>query len=234
MLDLPNTYAALAPRLHAAGYPVLPLDGKAPKVPKWSELAITQQQVAQWAAEKPKANIGLRCDQALMVDIDIEEAVEAQRMTELILQQFPGGLIRRRGDSAKLALLYRRADPDGAYKYPGQKRYCHIDGGVVELFDNSGAQMGIYSSGLDGGDYRWDGPSPLDIPFSELPPLSLEQWGALRQLLTREGYVAAGGGAVLQMVPRRNDIPPLATGWNQQVFFRVGALVRQGADGAVA
>ena len=36
MLDLPNTYAALAPRLHAAGYAVLLLDGKAPKVPKWT------------------------------------------------------------------------------------------------------------------------------------------------------------------------------------------------------
>ena len=227
-----NTYAALAPRLHAAGYTVLPLDGKAPKVPKWSELAITQQQVAQWAADKPTANIGLRCDQALMVDIDIEVPAEAQRMTELILQQFPGGLIRRRGDSAKLALLYRRAAHDGVYKNPGQKRYCYTDGGVVELFDNSGAQMGIFSSGLDGGDYRWDGRSPLDVCLNDLPPLSLGQWGALRQLLTREGYVAAGGGAVLQMVPRRNDIPPLATGWNQQVFFRVGALVRQGADTA--
>ena len=233
MLNLPHTYAALAPRLHAAGYAVLPLDSKAPKVPKWSEVAITQQQVEQWAAEKPKANIGLRCDQALMVDIDIEVPVEAERMTQLILDQFPGGLIRRRGASSKLALLYRRANPDIVYKNQGQKRYCHAGGGVVELFDNSGAQMGIYSSGLDGGDYRWDGPSPLDIPFSELPPLSLEQWGALRQLLTREGYVAAGGGgAVLQMVPKRNDAPQLATGWNQQVFFRVGALVRQGADTA--
>ena len=77
MLDLPNTYAALAPRLHGAGYAVLPLDGKAPKVPKWSELPITQQQVAQWAGEKPKANIGLRCDQALMVDIDIEDGHHA-------------------------------------------------------------------------------------------------------------------------------------------------------------
>jgi len=181
MLDLPNTYAALAPRLHGAGYAVRPLDGKAPKVPKWSELPITQQQVAQWAAEKPKANIGLRCDQGLMVDIDIEVPAEAQRMTELILQQFPGGLIRRRGDSAKLALLYRRADPDGAYKNPGQKRYCHTDGGVVELFDNSGAQMGIFSSGLDGGDYRWDGHSPLDVCLNDLPPLSPGQWGALRQ-----------------------------------------------------
>ena len=135
MLDLPNNYAALAPRLHGAGYAVLPLDGKAPKVPKWSELSITQQQVAQWAAEKPKvpkwselaitqqqveqwaaekpnANIGLRCDEALMVDIDIEVPVEAERMTQLILDQFPGGLIRRRGASPKLALLYRRAELD--------------------------------------------------------------------------------------------------------------------------
>ena len=59
------------------------------------------------------------------------------------------------------------------------------------------------------------------------------QWGALRQLLTREGYVAAGGGgAVLHKVPKRTDAPQLATGWNEQVFFRVGALVRQGADTA--
>ena len=117
-----NTYAALAPRLHAAGYAVLPLEGKAPKVPKWSELAITQQQVEQWAAEKPKANIGLRCDEALMVDIDIEVPAEAERMTQLILNQFPGGLIRRRGASSKLAVHHRRSvvrhgqriDPAGA------------------------------------------------------------------------------------------------------------------------
>ena len=232
MLNLPHTYAALAPRLHAAGYAVLPLDGKAPKVPKWSEVAITQQQVEQWAAEKPKANIGLRCDQALMVDIDIEVPAEAQRMTQLILNQFPGGLIRRRGDSSKLALLYRRADLDGVYKGQGQKRYCHSGGGVVELFDNSGAQMGIFSTGLDGGDYRWDGRSPLDVCLNDLPPLSLEQWGVLRQLLTREGYVAAGGGAVLHKLPKRTDAPQLATGWNEQVFYRVGALVRQGNDTA--
>ena len=74
-----------------------------------------------------------------MVDIDIEVPAEAQRMTQLILDQFPGGLIRRRGDSSKLALLYRRADLDGVYKGQGQKRYCHSGGGVVELFDNSGA-----------------------------------------------------------------------------------------------
>ena len=230
MLDLPNTYAALAPRLHAAGYAVLPLDNKAPKVPKWSELTITQQQVEQWAAEKPKANIGLRCDQALMVDIDIEVPAEAERMTQLILDQFPGGLIRRRGASSKLALLYRRASPDIVYKNQGQKRYCHSGGGVVELFDNSGAQMGIFSTGLDGGDYHWDGPSPLDVPFNELTPLTLMQWGALRQLLTGEGYVAAGGGGAV--LHKRTDAPQPVTGWNEQVFYRVGALVRQGADTA--
>ena len=230
MLDLPNTYAALAPRLHAAGYAVLPLDNKAPKVPKWSELTITQQQVEQWAAEKPKANIGLRCDQALMVDIDIEVPAEAERMTQLILDQFPGGLIRRRGASSKLALLYRRANPDIVYKNQGQKRYCHSGGGVVELFDNSGAQMGIFSTGLDGGDYHWDGPSPLDVPFNELTPLTLMQWGALRQLLTGEGYVAAGGGGAV--LHKRTDAPQPVTGWNEQVFYRVGALVRQGADTA--
>ena len=69
--------------------------------------------------------------------------------------------------------------------------------------------------------------------LNDLPPLSLEQWGVLRQLLTREGYVAAsGGGAVLPKLPKRNDTPQLATGWNEQVFYRVGALVRQDVDTA--
>ena len=50
---------------------------------------ITKQQVAQWTAlQKPKANIGLRCDQALMVDIDIEVPAEAQRMTELFPRRY--------------------------------------------------------------------------------------------------------------------------------------------------
>ena len=237
MLDRPQTYSELAPRLHAAGYAVLPLDNKAPKVPKWSELAITQQQVAQWAAEKPEANIGLRCDQALMVDLDIEDWAEAQRMTDLILDQFPGGLIRRRGDKAKLALLYRRADPDGAYKNQGQKRYCHASGGVVELFDNSGAQMGIYSSGLPGGDYRWDGSSPLDVPFDELAPLSLHQWDALRELLTQQGYVARSGSRTKQTAPTpRTDgptEPDLSAGWNNEVFAMIGKRVRSGIDDVV-
>ena len=36
----------------------------------------------------------------------------ADDQPELILDQFPGGLIRRRGASPKLALLYRRAELD--------------------------------------------------------------------------------------------------------------------------
>jgi hypothetical protein len=50
-------------------------------------------------------------------------------------------------------------------------------------------------------------------------------------LLTREGYIAAsGGGAVLHVLPKRTAAPQLAAGWNVQVFFRLGALIRLGAD----
>ena len=237
MTNTSNTFGGLALQLHATGYPVLPLDVKAPKIPKWSEVPITEQRVAQWAAEKPTANIGLRCDQALMVDIDIDDVAEAPRMTELILDKLPGGLVRRRGDNAKLALLYRRADPDGAYKNQGQKRYCHASGGVVELFDNSGAQMGIYSSGLDGGDYHWDGSSPLDVTFDELAPLSLRQWAALRELLTQQGYVARSGSRTKQTAPTPSTDgptePDLSAGWNNEVFAMIGKRVRSGIDDVV-
>ena len=77
MTNTSNTFGNLAPQLHAMGYSVLPLDGKAPRIKQWSELPITPQQIDQWAAEKPTANIGLRCDQALMVDIDIDDLAEA-------------------------------------------------------------------------------------------------------------------------------------------------------------
>ena len=56
---------------------------------------------------------------------------------------------------------------------------------------------------------------PLDVPLNDLPPLSLEQWGALRQLLTREGYVAAVAAAPCctscpsAMMPR--SLPPAGT-----------------------
>ena len=236
MDNKPKNFSNIAPQLHAMGYSVLPLDGKASRIKQWSELPITPQQIDQWAAEKPTANIGLRCDQALMVDIDIDDLAEAQRMTELILDQFLGGLIRRRGDNAKLALLYRRADPDGAYKNQGQKRYCHASGGVVELFDNIGAQMGIYSSGLDGGDYHWDGSSPLDVPFDELAPLSLQQWNALRELLTQEGYVASCSPRTKQtaQTPKADEPtePVPSAGWNNEVFAVIGKRVRSSIDDA--
>ena len=232
MDNKPKNFSNIAPQLRAMGYSVLPLDGKASRIKQWSELPITPQQIDQWAADKPTANIGLRCDQALMVDIDIEDGGEAQRMTDLILDKFPGGLIRRRGDNAKLALLYRRADPDGAYKNQGQKRYCHASGGVVELFDNIGAQMGIYSSGLDGGDYHWDGSSPLDVPFDELAPLSLQQWAALRELLTQQGYVARTKQTARTPKASGPTEPELSAGWNNEVFAVIGKRVRSSIDDA--
>ena len=229
MLDLQTTFSTLAARLNATGYDVLPLDGKAPKIPNWTKVPITLRQIDQWAAEKPKANIGLRCNKALMVDIDITDGAEARRISQLIMERFPGALIRRRGESAKLALLYRRSDPDGSYKQQGRKKYNHPTGAVVELFDNSGVQMGIFSSGLEGGDYHWDGPSPLDIPFDELAPLSPWQWDALRGLLSEQGYCTNASPKLgNQLVPNETGNPVMAAGWNNQVFHRVGEMVRQG------
>ena len=43
------TFGKLAPSLHALGYPVIPVKGKAALVEEWPTIAITSGQVAYWA-----------------------------------------------------------------------------------------------------------------------------------------------------------------------------------------
>ena len=60
--------------------------------------------------------------------------------------------------------------------------------------------------------------------------------GALRQLLTREGYVAARAPKPDQNSPLQTTdgppVPDLSEGWNTQVFSMIGQRVRSGADDA--
>ncbi len=45
MDNKPKNFSNIAPQLHAMGYSVLPLDGKASRIKQWSELPITPQQI---------------------------------------------------------------------------------------------------------------------------------------------------------------------------------------------
>ena len=77
---------------------------------------------------------------------------------------------------------------DLPYTVKGQKQYRHPEHGMVELFDHPGLQMGIFSNGLIGGDYTWDGRSPLGVALNSLPQISIEQWAQVKKTLETLGY----------------------------------------------
>lgn len=195
MTETHNNFGNLGQKLYRNGYAVLPLTGKAPLIPNWPTLTISDFQVRSWVGIHPRLNIGLRCDQALMIDIDTPNFDEAEHIETSLLQRHPGGLVRRRGPGSKRALLFRRADPAGEYCQEGCKQYLHPQHGLIELYDSPRVQMGIFSHQMEGGDYWWVERTPIEVQFDDLTPLTPEDWSDVRSLLLHYGYSPTGGRA---------------------------------------
>ena len=223
-----TTFGNLGTLLFKNGYSVLPTRNKAPHPTQWSTCSIDLTQIQEWVGVYPDHDIGLRCDQALMIDIDVPDEVEAQRVLKAVQGISPNGMVRYRGDTGKLAYLAGRRSTDLPYTVKGQKQYRHPEHGMVELFDHPGLQMGIFSNGLIGGDYTWDGRSPLDVALNSLPQISIEQWAKVKKALTALGYMNNASGASRQSKALNFQSGPPNSGWNPWVFQQVGHAVRKG------
>lgn len=223
-----TTFGNLGTLLFNNGYSVLPTRNKAPHPTQWSTCSIDLTQIQEWVGVYPDHDIGLRCDQALMIDIDVPDEVEAQRVLKAVQGISPNGMVRYRGDTGKLAYLAGRRSTDLPYTVKGQKQYRHPEHGMVEFFDHPGLQMGIFSNGLIGGDYTWDGRSPLGVALNSLPPISIEQWAQIKKTLETLGYRNNASGASAQRQSQDSTLGPPNSGWNPWVFDEVGRLVRKG------
>lgn len=234
-------------KLFENGYPVLPLNGKAPMISNWAQIDIDLDRVRRWHSQFGGSNVGVRCDFLAALDLDVPDPQEAARLREQIFARFPGGLIRARGEGGKHAIFYRKSHPKAEYRLVGGKKYAHLENGTVELFDHAGLQIGAFSENLVGGDYRWKGPSLADVPISQLNAMTPADWGEIRLLLEDMGYHSSrmvapqclnfspkkfedfnahGLFSVESQIDHIRALQAHQTGWDNAVTALAGALAR--------
>lgn len=240
----PNLFSDLGPRLWNLGYEVLPLDGKKATIAGWPNLDLLSNRsvVDGWAADphRSKSNVGLRTGPAIMLDIDIVDMAGSEEVINIVDQIAPGFLIRRRGNGGKCALLWKRAEGGSTAEATGPKSLTNpnIDKGMVEFYETPKFQMGIYSEGLEGGDYVWEGDGPLDRPFADLAGISLLHLKQIRQALKEAGYAQRNGSSKDDhiQVPGHSFFEKMRENilsspeWNNTTFKAVGELIKLGLD----
>jgi len=98
-------------QLLAAGYLPLPVNGKAPPLYGWQNIAATDAQVEEWEAKYADAtNTGILTRANPAVDIDVLDPAVADELEE-IAKQILGSSAVRTGQAPKRAMLFRADEP---------------------------------------------------------------------------------------------------------------------------
>ena len=111
---------------------------------------------------------GLRC-----IDIDVDDPQVVSEIVEQVHLHLPAGaLVRRRGNSPRVAFFFRAAE--------GQPSKRSIDGakGKIEVL-RAGQQAVIYGMHPSGAPLAWtDARGPDTVSFGDLPALSEREIGS--------------------------------------------------------
>ncbi|MHC2289544.1 AAA family ATPase [Bradyrhizobium barranii] len=147
---LENGYSILRVRTH----------GKAPAAVGWQS---GEEPDALLNITKDTANTGMICCGLQVLDIDVDDPAIVAQIVALIARHLPrGAMLRRRGNSSRLAAVFRAE---------GQPKKRIVVGvkGKVEILGN-GQQLvidGVHPSGVQ---LEWvRGRSPATVPFMALP-----------------------------------------------------------------
>lgn len=156
-------------KLLAKGYEPIPIDGKAPRIPGWSEGAITESRLTDWLRDHPDhLGTGLRCGQLVAVDNDCTDPALATKVQGLVdddkhLSASPLCRVGRKG----CATFYRNETPCSKIVVSGVDRAGNVQKLEILGRGNQVASFGIHPAGMP---YRWrKGVSPLDVPYTDLP-----------------------------------------------------------------
>ena len=169
------------------GYRPLPLADKGVFIQGWSRADITADWLAPFKRVARYANTGLRCDDLIAFDIDILDEPLADRAEALIEDTVGPTELCRVGQWPKRLLLYRL---DGDMGRSG--RTGNYGGHMVELLHGNGRQFAAFGRHpKTGKNYTWDGDSPLDVAWSDLPAVSVDD--ALALLDDLDAMLAATG-----------------------------------------
>lgn len=178
-------FGANGPRLHRAGWDVLPVKEreKFPVIPNWQDGFTTQQITAFAANGSANSSIGLLASQFPAVDIDVLDAECASAIEQFALEFFGPAPVRY-GKAPKRLLMFRTSEPFSKAKVfltDPQGKTTGADGKdyAVEVLGR-GQQYVVYGEHPDGFEYRWpnaDGPGDIDTnTLTQITVESVNTW----------------------------------------------------------
>jgi hypothetical protein len=151
-------------RLLRAGFRPLPVNGKAPPIPGWTDIQATDKLIDTWADRYSEAtNSGILTRETPVIDIDVMVPDAADAIEALARESFEerGRVLVRFGRAPKRAIPLRTSNdfkkliaeftsPDGAHQQ-------------IEIMA-SGQQAVLFGVHCDTGKpYRWHGGEPGDV-----------------------------------------------------------------------
>jgi hypothetical protein len=125
--------------------------GKHPRIGKWSTVTCDEAAIEQWWAEDPEANIGLRLDTLIVVDVDTHDPEKNGFVSLEALQREAGAILespckQHSGGGGEHVLF---AEVRGTAKHPGFRA-------GLDLLTGPGSFILVEPSmHPDGGNYHW-------------------------------------------------------------------------------
>jgi hypothetical protein len=162
-------------RLFAAGYSPLPVNGKAPPVPGWQNIVVTNEIISAWEDKYPDAtNTGILTGNTAAIDIDVLYPAVADEL-QLIAERMIGTSAVRTGHAPKRAMLFQTDAPFDKISTP---IFISPDGRThkVEILGR-GQQIVVYGIHPDThAPYTWQGGElGPQLKCDALPKISVEQ-----------------------------------------------------------
>lgn len=161
-IEAAQAYGKIAPRLRVLGYPKpIPIAPGTKKPPEgfyaWTQPA-TDENIAIWANQFPKAGTGLVCGDLIAIDIDILRDGVAADLEQRTRERLGDTPLLRIGRAPKRLLVYRTETPFAGFKHH-----------PIEVLAQGNQFVAFAIHPDTGKPYRWMGKSPLEVPFADLP-----------------------------------------------------------------
>ena len=102
------------PSLLKCGYQPIPLNGKRPTLPNWTEIVADENTIERWGSERPSDfNTGVLTKYTAVIDVDILDPAVAEAIAELVQLKFhsKGKVLRRTGKAPKFAIPFKTTLP---------------------------------------------------------------------------------------------------------------------------
>jgi hypothetical protein len=183
--------ADLRVKLHKAGYHTVPIvgahvpndvgAGKRPKMPGWQTKCLTadEKTVASWSWSQPACtNTGILCGEIVGVDIDVLDELLSARLVARAVELFGPTTLRRIGRAPKTLLVYRVETPHDKQSTADLFFGDDVDDkekkAKVEVLAKGQQFVAFGTHPGTMAPYSWPEQSPLGVPTSEVPIVTLE------------------------------------------------------------